>query len=87
MNREEALSIVWDCLKPGRFRHSVGVAETAEKLALLWGADPEKAFLAGILHDYAKDMEEERLIASVSVVEIVCLGSTQIGRASCRERV
>ena len=63
MNREEALSIVRDCLKPGCFRHSVGVAETAEKLALLWGADPEKAFLAGILHDYAKDMEEERLIA------------------------
>lgn len=57
MNREEALSIVRDCLKPGHFRHSVGVAETAEKLALLWGADPEKAFLAGILHDYAKDME------------------------------
>ena len=57
MNREEALSIVRDCLKPGRFRHSVGVAETAEKLALLWGADPEKAFLAGILHDYAKDMQ------------------------------
>ena len=63
MNREEALSIVRDCLKPGHFRHSVGVAETAEKLALLWGADPEKAFLAGILHDYAKDMEEDRLIA------------------------
>jgi len=37
-----------------RYIHSVGVSETAVKLALRYGADVEKARLAGFLHDCAK---------------------------------
>ena len=41
-------------LKPERYIHTLGVADTARKLAISHGADPEKAYLAGLLHDCAK---------------------------------
>ena len=41
-------------LKYSRFIHTMGVAFTATSLAARWGADMEKAELAGLLHDCAK---------------------------------
>lgn len=41
-------------LPPTRFAHSLGVAEAACDLARRFGADEERAWLAGILHDCAK---------------------------------
>ena len=43
-------------LKPSRFEHSLGVADTAVRLAEHYGADVSKARLAGLLHDCAKNM-------------------------------
>ena len=37
-----------------RLTHIFGVAEMAEYLAKKYGVDPEKALIAGYLHDYAK---------------------------------
>jgi putative HD superfamily hydrolase of NAD metabolism len=42
-------------LKPSRYAHSVGVSETAAKLAVHFGASPEQARLAGLLHDCARE--------------------------------
>lgn len=42
-------------LSPARFLHSQGVADEALKLAKVYGIDKEKAYLAGLLHDCAKD--------------------------------
>jgi len=39
-----------------RFHHSEGVAQTAFYLAKKYGADPDKAFLAGWVHDCAKEL-------------------------------
>jgi len=39
-----------------RFTHTLGVAETAQRLAPLCGVDPMRARLAGLLHDCAKSM-------------------------------
>jgi len=44
-----------------RYIHSLGVAETAKYLAQKYGANPEKAELSGILHDFAKFWPKERL--------------------------
>ena len=44
-----------------RFAHTMGVAEEAEKLARVWGADPEKAYLAGLIHDIAKELPKEKV--------------------------
>jgi nicotinate-nucleotide adenylyltransferase len=38
-------------LKPGRFEHTLNVAALADALARRHGADPERARLAGLLHD------------------------------------
>ncbi|MCI8514840.1 MAG: nicotinate (nicotinamide) nucleotide adenylyltransferase [Lachnospiraceae bacterium] len=46
-------------LNPHRFAHTLGVARTAEELAAAYGADGEKAYLAGLLHDCAKDIPDK----------------------------
>jgi predicted HD superfamily hydrolase involved in NAD metabolism len=43
-------------LTAGRFLHSLGVARTGFELARLHGADPEKAYIAGLLHDCAREL-------------------------------
>lgn len=40
--------------KPRRLAHSLSVADTAERLALVYGVDPFLARAAGILHDWEK---------------------------------
>lgn len=50
-------------LEPRRFRHSLNVMETAVKLAEHHGADVEKARLAGLLHDCAKNYPTSELYA------------------------
>lgn len=44
-------------LTPERYAHSLGVMETAEELAKIYGADREKAKIAGLLHDCAKNLD------------------------------
>lgn len=41
-------------LDKDRYQHTLGVAYTAASLAMRYGADMEKAFIAGLLHDCAK---------------------------------
>lgn len=50
-------------LKKNRFAHSIGVANTAVKLAKKFGVDEEKAYIAGLLHDCAREFENEDLPA------------------------
>ena len=45
-----------------RFIHSLGVMETAAKLAKHYGADIKKAKIAGLLHDCAKCMDNFSLL-------------------------
>ncbi len=42
-------------LSPKRFEHTQGVANESRKLAEIYGVDVNKAYLAGLLHDCAKD--------------------------------
>ncbi len=49
-------------LTPARYTHSLGVMETAVKMAHRFGADPEKARLAGLLHDCAKDIDFDAML-------------------------
>lgn len=42
-----------------RFKHCIGVSETARKLAKLNNYDEDKAALAGFIHDYAKQVPVE----------------------------
>ncbi len=50
-------------VKPSRYEHSVRVAQTARKMADLYGYDADKAYLAGIGHDICKDFSDDEMIA------------------------
>ena len=45
-------------LTPQRFLHSLGVRDMAKELAKIHSADIEKAEIAGLLHDNAKNMDD-----------------------------
>ena len=53
-------------LTPRRLAHTMGVAETAERLAPMCGVDPRRARLAGLLHDCAKSMPLDQMRALVA---------------------
>lgn len=59
MTYEQCECEVRQRLSEKRFYHSHCVAEEAARLAVLYGADPEKARLAGLLHDILKDTPAE----------------------------
>lgn len=50
-----------DRVSPKRLKHIEGVSETATRLAEVYGVDPRIAALAGLLHDWDKGMDDERI--------------------------
>ncbi|MFC5450305.1 bis(5'-nucleosyl)-tetraphosphatase (symmetrical) YqeK [Paenibacillus aestuarii] len=54
MNRERLIAAVQQQMPERRWLHTLGVMETSVVLAKRFGADPVKADLAAILHDYCK---------------------------------
>ncbi len=59
---EDAESYARGRLSDKRYAHTLRVAETAERLAKLHGLDPERARLAGLLHDTAREVGKEELL-------------------------
>ena len=49
-------------LSPKRFEHSIGVEYTAGTMAFMYGADYNKALTAGLLHDCAKYVPNDKKI-------------------------
>lgn len=56
---EQFKSIIRTRLLPDRYEHSLCVADEAKRLALRYGADPAKAYTAGLLHDIMKNTKHE----------------------------
>lgn len=54
MNREKMISRLKSKINERRLEHSLGVEYTAACMAMVHGADLEKARIAGLLHDCAK---------------------------------
>lgn len=61
MDRDVALKIVKEQLTEHRYTHTIGVMETAVKLAEKYHANEKKAELAAIFHDYAKFRPKEEM--------------------------
>lgn len=55
-------ALVSNQLSMRRYEHTIRVAETAVSLARLYGVDENKAYRAGLLHDYAKEFPTEQLL-------------------------
>ena len=63
MNREEIKKDLKNLLSEKRYEHTLGVEYTSACLAMRYGADMEKAALAGLLHDCAKYLSGEQKIS------------------------
>ena len=60
--KEEYKALIASRLTPYRFRHSLCVAQSCRELARRYGADPEKAETAGLLHDVLKDTDGNTML-------------------------
>ncbi len=59
---DTAASRVEERLGEAAFQHCLRVAETACSLAGIYGVDPEEARLAGLLHDWDREVSNEALV-------------------------
>ena len=59
---EEMRAILEQQLTPSRYRHSLGVAETAVAIARRFGLNEERARVAGLLHDCGRVYKTDDLL-------------------------
>ncbi len=58
-------------LNEKRYYHSLCVADEAKRLAIKYGADGEKAYLAGLLHDITKNTQETEQLQMFKDFDII----------------
>lgn len=71
MVKDNYIDIIQAKLTQKRFFHSVCVAEEAKRLAEKYGADPNKAYLAGVLHDIMKDSSQNEQLQILDRFDII----------------
>lgn len=62
-NIDDMRAILKNKLSESRYEHTLGVEYTSAALAMRYGADMEKARVAGLLHDCAKYFPGDKLLA------------------------
>lgn len=79
MDKKEIQERLKASLKDKRFIHSLGVCDEAVRMAKQFGADEDKAYIAGLLHDCAKNLtrtEETELCKKYDVeidnITLIC---------------
>ncbi len=70
MTIKQLKAVLKSRLQGKRYEHSVKVMETAVALARLYGADKKAAAVAGLLHDYAKNLSPEELKACAGELKL-----------------
>lgn len=71
MEYNQVLDKLSQTLSGKRFRHSLGVSQTAGELASRFAEDVPKAKLAGLLHDCARSIPSNNLLQMAEVFAIV----------------
>lgn len=57
-------------VKASRYLHSMGVSQTAEQLARIYGANENDAAVAGLLHDWDKSLTSKQLKAKARKLKL-----------------
>ena len=70
MKREKMAYKLKKTLDSSRFVHTLGVEQTARRMAVIFGEDEEKAALAGLLHDCAKCMPLSQMLKAAKDVPV-----------------
>lgn len=68
---QEYKDILAKRLIPKRYNHSLAVANEAQRLALKYGSDAQKAYLCGLLHDITKNSDREEHLNIFSSFDIM----------------
>lgn len=89
--KEQLYQILKKTLKPKRYLHVTGVIDTAIALCDKYGIDREKAELAALFHDYAKEWTKEESLEffereAISLTELE-LQSPQLWHARVAEKI
>jgi len=71
MDDTEIIDKLAKWLSPKRLRHSIGVSQMAESLAARFGCDKDKARLAGLFHDLAREVPMNELLPRARAFGIV----------------
>lgn len=71
MNLEVIRQRISQMLEPARYRHTLGVEETAVRLAKHYGVSEEQARVAALLHDCAKGLSRFTLLKRLETSDIV----------------
>lgn len=71
MNINEIKDRLQQLLSPKRFEHSIHVMEASRMLAEKYGEDVDKAVLAGLIHDCARDLNKTETFALCSKYGII----------------
>ena len=62
MTADQYRELMREKLDADLFKHCLATAETAVKLAERYGAKRDKAYLAGLVHDYGKRLNRQQLL-------------------------
>ena len=66
-------------LSAKRFDHSEGTAKTAEKLAIIYKEDSQKAYLAGLVHDCTREID---ILVQNNMIEALGIAADELTIAS-----
>ena len=75
MTYQQAEDMVRRTLSPKRFQHTMNVKNLAVRMAQHYGVDTEKAALAAILHDSAKELPRTELLQIIQDNAIIKKGT------------
>ncbi|MBS7526818.1 bis(5'-nucleosyl)-tetraphosphatase (symmetrical) YqeK [Fusibacter paucivorans] len=70
MTNEAMITYLKANLSKKRFQHSMRVAKLSKDLAKIHGADPDKAYFAGLVHDIAKELDDETCLLYIQKANI-----------------
>lgn len=95
METEQLRECMKKILKKSRYQHVLGVEDVAVDLAVIYGCDCQKASIAGILHDCAKPLTDDELLAECKKYQIpiseyeaqsIYLLHAKVGAAHARDK-
>lgn len=64
--RDELLKKIQERVSEKRYKHMLGVEKSARELAERFGVNCDKAGLAGLLHDYAKELSDQDFLQLIT---------------------
>lgn len=71
MTYTDYMDIIKPMMGERRFKHCVNVSIEAVRLAQKYGADPDKAAVAGVLHDITKEVDFEKQLQIIESGDII----------------